>query len=220
VGNDGVNQIDSVGLCPLGPAPGKCKGLKLREEGVDNIRKGMGVKIEKSSSKNWSATWHKKVIREGHSKTPEHRESLIAHELVAIWHHRHGIPEHSFIDDSFTETTKGNLASGTHNLALAFELAKLAESDPGQCPCEYAKKRLLTADVAKDPTKKIFWKNEVHEIVKFICDCQNGKIDGAKHHKIKESTFGFFDEEALRVEYMLKCNGKKIKACTSIAWYD
>jgi hypothetical protein len=217
VENDGVNNFDIVGLFSIDPLPKKLNGLTLDEQGLAALLDDLGAKIEKVNRKWGARTAGRDTIYEGHSNSPEHRVSMLIHEVIALWFGQKSLPE----SGEGTPTSSGLLATGTHNLALAVELVTLINLDPTQCPCSHAKNRLDTAHHPKDSNAKIWWSEEIKELVKFICDCEQGNAEGKEHHKVAQSSkMGVTDHEILRVEYKVRCNEKKLEAKFSIAEYD
>jgi hypothetical protein len=134
--NNVVNAVDAIGLQPLSSPPSELQGLSLVATGIDEIIEYLSVKVipeEGRSELQWEAA-DIHTIYEGASKSPEQRESLLAHELIALMFGRQGIEEYIwsgrrggfYNTKPFPGAAGGVYASGTHNLAMAFELATLA----------------------------------------------------------------------------------------------
>ena len=222
--NGAINGDDVLGLCPLPNPPSSLEGLDRVAVGIEDIIEYFDFKLEKTNQDSWS--WKDGTIAEGLSNSPEERQSLLGHEVVAGFLGRHGIHESNLINPNFTPTQPlpnaphGVLASGTHNLAMAFELSKLAELDQTQCSCDYARERFKTAHLPSNQGDTILFANKLTTLVDFICGCQSGQKNQGIHETFDQKIGSIFDKEAIRIEYKLECNEGKIKACTSIALYD
>lgn len=233
VGNNGVGSVDALGLIIILDVTGantlnggranqgeiiggedELRGLHRDEEGIEEILEDLNIGIEKlPAGRRWSVRLTgKHVIQEGDSKSPEHRKSVLAHEVIAYWFVKHA---------GISEGHRPGDYTGTHNLAMAAELALLAQLDSSQCNCAHAKDRLGEAHLVDGEGQAVWWSDEVKQLVAFICACEMGEAEGKVHEKkFISDTYGWFDKKLLWMKYRLECDDRKIKSTFSIAEFD
>jgi len=225
VWNNGVGETDYLGFASLGNPPDELLGLNLVAHGMSAFMSYYGIWVKKHQRAQWSVDPSAKGVWAGtDGDTNEKRESLLTHELVALWFQRQGTAESSYLNSVWPLVKPfPTRASGTHNIAMAAELARLAELDSTQCICAYVKERFGKAHgPSHTPGQSVFYYDKLKGLVDFICNCEDGNEEGNTYsddyeRKRRRTSF---DDEAIRIKYVLRCNNKAVSGNTSFSFYD
>ena len=217
--NNGVNAVDKLGLCPISP-PATLQGLPIVANGIAAFIHEYNVRVTRVNRTHWGFSplgFYDKIFEGNLGDTENQRESLLTHEAVGLWYGRQGTGEFN----GKVLSTRGQYATGTHNLAMIVELVRLVELTNGSCPlCEWAQFREGEGDFAVNPGESVWMQAELRKVVKFICDCENGILGDPTYEFKLEAVRGVADKEGIYLKLIMNCQEIRVDGCTAIGFYD